>query len=129
MRNPMTPPEEPADTDDTVEISLTDRLLTPTAPAPATEASDAGGATQVDTPAWAADDEDYQPVDRKRNRWTTGLGIALLFVFGMLCGSILTHVLSPAPAPQVVYVLNDAGSGSSATTTPAPGEASPTASH
>ena len=126
----MTTADHDASSDDTVSMTLADELLAPgepTAGAPAEPPPSAAG-------EWA-DDEDFQPIERKRNRWTTVLGVALIFMFGVLCGSILTHVLAPTPAPPTVYVLNGAGSASTTgspsaappSTGPSSGEQSPTA--
>lgn len=67
-------------------------------------------ATPVAVPDVAGDDEDYLQPARKRGKLTTGLIVALIFLLGILVGTVLSKTLSPAPAPQVVYVLNDAGS-------------------
>ena len=121
----MTTADHDASSDDTVSMTLADELLAP---------GEVATGTPDDEPPptsdqWA-DDEDFQPVDRKRNRWTTVLGVALIFMFGVLCGSILTHVLSPTPPAPTVYVLNSAGpasaTGSLHSAEPASGGQSPT---
>ncbi|HET9649395.1 MAG TPA: hypothetical protein VFP34_14360 [Microlunatus sp.] len=115
----MTNPDNETGPDDTVEISLTDQLLSPTEP-PSAETR------PPLAEEWTSDDEDFQPIEGKRSRWTTGLGVALIFMVGVLCGAVLSHVLSPAPAPPTIYVLNDAGTGPTASPTPSGGPSLPT---
>lgn len=120
--------------DDTVELNLADDLLGPADeadvdPAGATPSgSRTAGTTAADptpgdptpadpTPAdsrstWPdlPDDEDYLAPAARRGKLTTGLLIALIFLVGVLVGTVLTRTLAPEPAPQIVYVLNDSGS-------------------
>ena len=56
------------------------------------------------------DDEYFEPHDQKRSRVTTGLLVALIFALGVLAGLLVGRLLTPAPAPQIVSVLNDAPS-------------------
>ena len=109
-RDPST--ARPPATEDTVEVGLADDLL-----GPHDEADDE---THPSAPAAAApapssgsdDEEDYLEPPRRRGKLTTGLLVALIFLVGVLAGTVLTKVLAPAPAPQVVYVLNDSGASS-----------------
>ena len=95
--------------DDAVEPGLAEDLLGP--------ADDAGaGPTAARDSAESAagwsdlrDDEDYLAPAARRGKLTTGLLVALIFLAGLLVGTLLTRVLAPAPAPQVVYGLSDSG--------------------
>lgn len=113
--------------DDTVETSyapsLSDDLLAvhdepaPDATAVAPTAAPPAGEEQDE------DDEYFEPQTRRRSRLTTGLLVALIFLLGMLAGVLLGRALASDPAPQVVYVLNDAGS-TAAPVTPTAGPTS-----
>lgn len=55
------------------------------------------------------DDDDYlEPDTRRRSRLTTALLVALIFALGTLTGVLVGRVLTPAPTPRIVYLLNDA---------------------
>ncbi len=113
-------PHEENDVDDTVEISLTDKLLLRAEP----DSNHSTGVPEADQ-VGLADDEEYLEIDHKRSRWTTGLAIALIFVVGIFCGVLLTRALSPTPAPQTVYLLNDGQDSGSSAYPPPPGPRSP----
>ena len=62
---------------------------------------------------------------------TTGLLVALIFALGMLAGVLVGRLLTPTPAPQIVYVLNDAPSSDASSpvpSSPAPPPPTPSAS-
>ena len=94
--------------DDTVDNGLTEDLLGPG------DGADADAEASVPGPAGASwsdlgDDDDYLAPPTRRGKLTTGLLVALIFLVGILLGAVLSKTLSPAPAPQIVYVLNDSG--------------------
>ncbi len=110
--------------EDTVEVttppSLADDLL---------HGGAADGDAEVVTADPAADpgvadpdDDDYlEPDTRRRSRVTTTLLVALIFALGTLTGVLVGRVLTPAPAPRIIYLLNDAPSSApSASALPAP---------
>lgn len=104
--------------DDTVEHGLTEDLLGPKDPDVAeTAPPPAAGPEWSDLP----DDEDYLAPAARRSRLTTALLVALIFLIGVLVGTVLSKTLSPDPAPQIVYVLNDAGSPAPAPAASTPG--------
>jgi hypothetical protein len=128
--------------EDTVEFGLADDLLGPAEeadPDPDTDSdtdTDAGTDSTINsaasTPATPAstwsdqpDEEDYLAPVARRGKLTTALIVALIFIVGILVGTVLYKALAPAPPPQIVYVLNDAGSSApSAPIAPAPTTAS-----
>ncbi len=108
--------------DDTVEIGLADDLL---GPADDAQADPSGSTPDASTPAaepktWSdlSDDEDYLAPAGRRSRLTTGLFVALIFLVGILVGTVLTRALAPTPAPQIVYVLSSGSPAPTASASP-----------
>ena len=132
--------------DDTVELdagpSLADDLLHSDDPAEeeveqdeqddpergqTADAPRTGGVAEPSTDSTGPDEDDdyFEPDGQRRSRVTTGLLVALIFALGVLTGVLVGRLLTPTPAPQVVYVLNDAPSSAPVPSPPVPSAATP----
>lgn len=74
------------------------------------------------------DDEYFEPHDQRRSRLTTGLLVALIFALGVLTGVLVGRLLTPTPAPQIVYVLDDASASAPVPSARVPAAPTPVAS-
>ena len=93
------------------------------------DAPPSGGLPSPATDSTGPDEDDdyFEPDGQRRSRVTTGLLVALIFALGVLTGVLVGRLLTPTPAPQVVYVLNDAPSSAPVPSAPVPSAATPSA--
>jgi hypothetical protein len=93
------------------------------------DARPSGGLPSPATDSTGPDEDDdyFEPDGQRRSRVTTGLLVALIFALGVLTGVLVGRLLTPTPAPQVVYVLNDAPSSAPVPSAPVPSAATPSA--